>query len=283
MLSNTGQRKVNLLIKNINSLDELLREIDKESRDFDFLAGGTDIMSSIHKGIFKKELLFNLSSLKSTLSFICEKKTSVEIGCMTSLFSIHSNDLILHYLPQLSKALRSIGSVQIQNMATLAGNIANASPAADSVPVLLVKKGVVKLKSINRTRVIPIENFFINYKQTLQNKNEIIYSIEIEKNRPEEISDFIKIGTKKAMAVSKLNLSYSIIGKKVLFASGSVYKFPRRLYNVEKNWFEKNLSKHIWLDILSEDIKPIDDIRSSSLYRSNILNNLIFDLYTKFQ
>lgn len=271
-----------MLLKNTNSLDELLCEIDKENRDFDFLAGGTDIMPSIHKGIFKKELLFNLGPLKNKLSFIYEKKMTIEIGCMSSLFSIHSNDLILHYLPQLSKALRSIGSVQIQNMATLAGNIANASPAADSVPVLLVKKAVIKLKSINEIRTIPLENFFINYKQTLQDKNEIIYSIEIEKNKPEEISDFIKIGTKKAMAVSKLNLSYSI-GKEVLFASGSVFKFPKRLYNVEKNWFEKNLSKHMWLDIISEDIKPIDDIRSSSFYRLNILNNLIFDLYTKFQ
>ena len=270
-----------MILKDLLSIDSLLYEINKDKRDFDFLAGGTDIMPLIHKGLYKKEIIYDMSPFKEELSFIREKNTSIEIGCLTTLFSIHSNNVVKQFLPQLSKALKSIGSVQIQNMATLTGNIANASPAADSVPVLLVKKASIKLKSIDGERTIPLENFYVDYKKTLKKKNEFIYSIEINKNKLGESSDFIKVGTKKAMAVSKINLSYSIFEKKVLFASGSIYRYPVRLYNVEKHWFGKNITKKNWLDILSEDIKPIDDIRSSSLYRKNVLTNLIYHLYKK--
>ena len=266
-------------------LEELTEKLRKENKVFHFLAGGTDLFSSINRGILHPDVLINLNSLKSSLDFINLCSEHIEVGALTTIQKIidfarfKSNPGSIP--DSMFKALSSIGSIQIRNLATLAGNIANASPAADSVPSLLVEDGKINLLSTEGIRKIEMEKFFHGYKQTEIRPDEIIYSIEFNTAREKEFSNFIKIGTRSAMTISKLSLAYKISPSEIKLAAGSVSPFPVRLKTVEKYWFKSpRLTCQKILNILKNEINPIDDIRSTAHYRFKVLANILYELYS---
>lgn len=266
-------------------LEELTEKLSKEKKVFHFLAGGTDLFSSINRGILHPEALINLNSLKSSLDFINISTEHIEIGALTTLQKIidyaqfKQNAKLIP--DSMYKALSSIGSVQIRNLATLAGNIANASPAADSIPSLLVEDGKINLLSTEGFRKIEVEKFYHGYKKTEIRPDEIIYSIEFNTAGDKEFSNFIKIGTRSAMTISKLNLAYKICADEIKLAAGSVSPFPMRLKTVEDCWFKvPPLTIEKIQEILTQEISPIDDIRSTANYRIKVLANIIFQIYS---
>ena len=259
------------------SFNELFDILDREEKDFLFLAGGTDIMPSIRKGIEKRENLIDLSFLKSELSGIEQKDEDVVVGAMTSFEEIQKSNLIKENFPSLIKASKSIGGYTIQNMATIAGNIVNASPAADSLPVLLVLDTEVVLLSSSGERRIKLKDFYKCYKKLEIKNNEIISKLIIPVKRLR--TDFIEVGTRRAMSITKVSLAYSYDNKQIFLASGSVFAYPKRLLETEREFFKKGLNKKDFEIILEKDIAPIDDIRSTGEYRFKVLRNLLYDLY----
>ncbi len=264
-------------IVQLNKFAELLDRIDKEDRSFAFLAGGTDIMPAVNFNYFDKEVVFDLSLFRNELHFIKENEKSIEIGALISLAEIANNKIIVEKVPQLADSINSIGSKQIRNMGTLAGNIANASPIADSSPVLLTLNVFINAISSMGERAIPIDDFFIDYKKTSLRKNEIIKSISIPFNNLDGKYGFRKVSARPEIAIAKINLAYAIQPNNVRFASGGAAKMPVRLKNVENNW-GKDLSVKEWISVLNEDISPISDIRSTAEYRTHILANIIEEL-----
>lgn len=269
-------------IVRLDRLEELIKNIDKESQSFALLAGGTDIMPALNLGIFEKEIIYDISNFENTLHFIKVEKNYVEIGALTPLSEIAANKTVIEMIPQLAMAINSIGSRQIRNMATLAGNIANASSIADSAPVLLTKGATINVLSVNGDRQISIDDFFIDYKKTSLRKNELIKSITINFNDPSGKYGFIKVAVRPEMAISKVNFAYAIEKDRVIFASGGVCKSPVRLKNVENNW-GKELREIDWSQIVSKDISPISDLRSTAEYRKKVLVNIIAELAGSFQ
>lgn len=268
-------------IVRLEKIEQLLERIDKEDEPFAFLAGGTDIMPSINLNKFNKEIIFDLSCFEKDFRFIQTNMESVEIGALSCFADITLNKTVCEKIPQLTEALNSIGSRQIRNMGTLAGNIANASPVADSAPVLLTKEAVVNVVNINGERSIPINEYFVDYKKTSLQKNELIKSITIPFNHFSGKYGFRKIAVRPDMAISKVNLAYAIESNGVKFASGGVYKYPIRLKNVERNWYQK-LTVDEWCGVLSQDISPISDLRSTKEYRKQVLANIIAELSESF-
>jgi len=261
----------------IENTDQLIEKLNS-SEKCKIMAGGTDILINIKNRVIIESLILDTSLLTNKYSFIKKKDNLIEIGSLTTFSEIAENNLIKVYLPQLQKALLSIGSPQIRNMATVGGNIVNASPAADSVVVLLTKNAKLNTLSINNTRTININNFYKGYKKLNLNKNEFITSIEVEINNQSEIFDFIKVGNRETLSISKVSLAYSIYKNTVRLASGSVNPNPSRLFNLEKIFLNSNLTKKDILTTLENDIEPIDDIRSTAIYRKTVLLNLLYNL-----
>jgi len=262
------------------NLNELLKYIDEQKENYVFIAGGTDVVSAIKKGLEKREHFIDLSCLKSSLSYIKNEKNSVIIGGMTTFNQIQESAIIKEFIPDLIYAAKTIGGYTIQNMATIAGNIANASPAADSIPVLLVYNAIIHVQSAKEIRQIPITEFYKSYKKFDLSQNEIIIAIEIPKVAIKKHS-YAEVGARDAVFISKVSFAYLLTDKGISLAAGSVYQYPTRLKEVEKNFFIENLTKQQFESFLNCDITPMNDIRSTGKYRFKVLLNLVYDLYKR--
>jgi carbon-monoxide dehydrogenase medium subunit len=260
---------------------ELFDILDKENKDFVFIAGGTDVMPSLKKGIEKRESFIDLSFLKKEFSGIEQVDSNIIVKSLTTFSNIQKNDLIKNNFPSFIKASKLIGGYTIQSMATLAGNIVNASPAADSLPALLSLNAKVTLLSSKGERIIEMKDFYKGYKQLELKNNEIISNIIIPIS--DYKSDFIEVGTRKAMSITKISLAYSYKDKNILLSAGSAFAYPKRLFEAEKRFFDVGLTKKDFENILKNDVSPLDDIRSSGNYRFNVLRNLVFNLYQELQ
>jgi len=260
---------------------ELFEILDKEDKSFVFIAGGTDVMPSVKKGIEKRKDFIDLSFLKKELSGVELKNNEVIIKSLTTFAAIQRHELVTKNFPAFLKAAKMIGGFTIQSMATIAGNIVNASPAADSLPPLLTLNSRVTLLSSNGERVVELKDFYTGYKQMEIKNNEIISNIIIPISNYK--SEFIEIGTRKAMSITKVSLAYSYKAKDIRLSAGSSFAYPTRLLEVEKGFFNDNLTKKDFRVLLKKDVSPLDDIRSTGKYRFNVLVNILFNLYQEIK
>jgi CO/xanthine dehydrogenase FAD-binding subunit len=183
----------------------------------------------------------------------------------------------------LARAAAWTGGIANQNRGTLGGNIANASPAGDSLPVLLVYDADLILVSLRGERRIPYRTFHTGYKKTLLAPDELIHSICISRNLKGYISYGKKVGARDAQAISKVflaamaRISNATI-EDVRLAAGSVGPVPIRLTGTELALAGRAIDNSL-LDtaskVMAEEIQPINDIRSTAGYRSVVLRNLL--------
>ena len=253
-------------------------------RTFKVMAGGTDLMIQ-KRGTretppkFDSNMLycFNLKEL----NYVHKEKNFIHIGSMTTL-----ETLLYHQdVPEImKKVIAEMASPAIRNTATLAGNIANASPAGDSLVALYLLNAKIVLESLDGKRILPIEHLITGPRQTLIAKDEIIKEIVIENLSFSKIQ-WTKVGGRKADAISKISdLSAVIIehGKVVDFriALGAVYKTVIRSKEIESTCIGIEINKlkenkNTILSLYEGLIQPIDDQRSNRIYRKKVALNLI--------
>jgi len=254
--------------------------------DYQVIAGGTDLMiqkrnSADLPPLFNSNCLyvFNLEELK----YVIKEEKQIRIGSMTSL------EVLLHHpdVPQLLKdVIIEMASPGIRSVATLAGNIANASPAGDSLVALYLMDAIVVLSSMNQNRYLPIEKVILEQRKKCIQNNEIIKEIVIPVNEFTKAT-WVKVGGRRADAISKVSFCGAVTIQKGMvtefrIALGAVYMTVIRNRQIEKLY--KNMSvetvKNDASNILShyqELIKPIDDQRSNKDYRNKVALNLIED------
>jgi xanthine dehydrogenase small subunit len=179
---------------------------------------------------------------------------------------IASSDLQQH-LPALAAAARTIGAAQIQNRGTLGGNLANASPAGDTLPVLLAYDAVV----VTDRRSIAIDKFFTGYRETALQSDELITAIRFPVGR--QVA-FRKVGTRAAQAISKIVMAVSRTPARI--AIGSVAEVPLRARRAEAALERTDVEGAI--AAVAEDIRPIDDVRSTAAYRRAVTQNVLREL-----
>lgn len=274
--------------KNLTHALDLISEKGTESK---IIAGGTDLMVQFESGRLKPTRLVNIWSLKD-LQGILVSKDEVRIGGLTSYSEIIKHPILKKEFSMLVDSARATGAIAIQNRGTIGGNIANASPAADTPPVLLAYDAMLELVSKNGSRLINLSDFYLGYKKNQLRGDELIKAVILKrpgKTKKKVKTGFIKIGTRKAQAISKIVLAfYAEIEKKKLvhlrIGAGSLSPFTKRLVNLEKA-FENLTFKDVGLKfkdiekILKEDIQPISDIRSTDQYRFAVTKNLIEDFF----
>jgi xanthine dehydrogenase small subunit len=232
------------------------------------LAGGTDLMVMLHARRLRPapQAVLDLWSL-AELKGIRRAKDMVEIGAAESYTGIIGSKDVQQHLPALAAAARTIGAAQIQNRGTLGGNLANASPAGDTLPVLLAYDVVV----VTDRRSIPIDTFFTGYRKTALQADELITAVRFPLGR--EVA-FRKVGTRAAQAISKVVMAVSRSPARI--AIGSVAEVPLRAHRAEAALERNDIEGAIVA--VGDDIRPIDDVRSTAVYRRAVTQNVLRDL-----
>jgi len=236
------------------------------------LAGGTDLMVMLHAGTVRPapQAVLDLWSL-AELKGVRLVNDVVEIGAAESYTGIIGSQVVQQHLPALAAAARTIGAAQIQNRGTLGGNLANASPAGDTLPVLLAYDAVVATDR----RAIPIDMFFTGYRKTALESDELITAVQFPLGR--EVA-FRKVGTRAAQAISKVVMAVSRQPARI--AIGSVAEVPLRARRAEAALNGGDVEGAV--AAVAEDIRPIDDVRSTAAYRRAVTQNVLGGLLDAF-
>ena len=246
------------------------------------IAGGTDLMVLYASGKLPQQRLVSLWNLPELRRIeIAEEEIRIGAGC-TYTDLLH-NESVLQEFPLLASAARSTGSVANQNRGTLGGNIVNASPAADSLPALLVYEANLILASARGERRIVYLDFHTAYKKTLLAPDELIRTICLPRRFGGYSSYFRKVGARNAQAISKVCLAALAKYRNgavqdVRIAVGSVAPVPLRLRSVETTVEGKRIDAGLIAAAQKaaiSEIRPIDDIRSTAAYRAAVGGNLV--------
>lgn len=245
------------------------------------IAGGTDLVISLRKGELTPSSLVDISHLKE-LQGIEESNDMISIGAAVSHADIASSPILRRYGGILSEAAGQIGSPQIRNLGTLGGNIVNASPAADSLPPLLVFEAAGKLISIEGERVVPVSRLIVGPYRTALKPHEILTRISFKKIPKGMKGVFIRLARREAMAIARMSLALllQVEGNRiqeVRIAPGAVFPSPQRLTEVEdflKGRFpDEDLLKEA-SKMVSEAMIRRSGIRPSTSYKEPVIEAL---------
>lgn len=250
------------------SLDHALGVLKAEPRTP--LAGTTDLYVELNFGTLKPRAFLDIWAVDQLRGITLRGDTLV-IGALATFTSLIRSPLVQARLPMLVEAARLVGGIQIQNRGTLGGNIANASPAGDSLPVLAAVDAVLVLRSHDAERRVPFTGFYTGYRRSVLRPDELIVAVEVP---PVEGRQFFrKVGTRAALAISKIVMA-GVNGATPRIGFGSV---APTVVRVRKTEAALASGTHIEdaVCILEQEIVPIDDLRSSAHYRRRVAGNLL--------
>jgi carbon-monoxide dehydrogenase medium subunit/xanthine dehydrogenase FAD-binding subunit len=273
--------------ENLNQALSLLSRRDPDSR---IIAGGTDVIPGLNQELnrFKNTgLLIDINRIPE-LKGIRPGEEKISIGAAETFSDLLQNELIRKSLPLLWKSASSIGSVQIRNRATIAGNFVNNAPCADSVPVLLVYNASLEIESLNSKREISLNELLSTPYKTKLNTDEIVTRINIPIPAKTLSGKFYKLGRRRAVAISRITLALLAdlrggIINEIRIASGAVTPVGTRFFDLEKfakgkkidDQFLKELSRK-----LGEKIIEAAGLRWSSEYKLPVVQQIFYQLLT---
>jgi len=246
------------------------------------LSGGTDVMIKLRTGTIQPDILLDVSQIDS-LRGIRVEESSLLIGAATTESEIIASPLVQQHVPLLASVLKQLGSVQIRNRGSLGGNVANASPAADSAIPLLVYDTELLLVGSQGERWVQLENFFTGPGQTILDPGEFIRTLRLPIPDAGFRTFFHKVGKRNALTIAIASLGVLIrlegdILQDVRIAVGSVAPTPKRLQDVESEVTGRTLDEATVAaarDLIVHAIAPISDIRASADYRKNVIGDLL--------
>ena len=249
----------------------------EQNPHFSLLFGGSDLALKVQKNTI--EGIIDISHLQE-LSYIRESQNSVEIGSLTTINTILNNEIVKKHLAILAEASQNFASYQIRNIASIGGNIANASPVADLIAPLLVLNARVTLVSTHGERTILLEDLYSGYK-SLNLKNELIKSFTITLKTQQHY--YRKVGPRKSLNISKLSLAI-VKNEDGFFISGaSLNPYISRFKHLETLLNTAAFSDDMIREAISKDISPSGSYRSTKEYRSRVLFNMLKDALLGFK
>ncbi|HET9211186.1 MAG TPA: xanthine dehydrogenase family protein subunit M [Thermoanaerobaculia bacterium] len=263
------------------SLDEAVRHLQEDPALVP-TAGCTDLMVRGPEALHRMDRVIDLLGVPE-LRGIREVEEGIEIGATTSFSEIRRSAPVRAAFPILAQAAAVVGGWQIQNRATLGGNMANASPAGDSLPVLLALDAVVVAAGPEGLREIPYSEFHTGYRQTALRPGEIVARVRLPYLPSSAVQAFRKVGTREAQAISKVVVALAgrIEERRIAdlrLAAGSVAAVPVRLRAAEEAVRERNLGPET-ADLAgreaAREVTPIDDVRSTADYRRFALERVV--------
>lgn len=253
------------------------------------IAGGTDLMVQITGELGEPpERVLDIWHLDELRGIRVEGDALV-LGALTTYTEIRRSPLVAEFLPSLAEAAATIGAAQIQNRGTLGGNAVNASPAGDTLPILLATGAQIVLGSARGERTVAADDFWTAYRKTARADDELVLRLRIPLVPDREVR-FRKIGTRRAQAISKVVMALvwrpgeGQLWTDVRLALGSIAATPVRAPRAEavlEGSAPDRATADRAAEALASEIHPIDDVRSTAEYRravaSRVLHRLIHD------
>jgi CO/xanthine dehydrogenase FAD-binding subunit len=249
-------------------------------------AGGTDLMVLLEAGKLPHRRFLSIWKL-AELQGIEVGPEYVTIGALTTYTAVRGHETLAREFPLLCQAAAETGGIATQNRGTLGGNIANASPAADSPPALIVYDAQLELVSDGSTRWMAYRDFHTGYKQMSLRADELIRRIRLPRAMSAWKQHYRKVGTRRAQAISKVCFAGAARMENarivdVCIALGSVAPTVVRAVQAEK-LLRGELSTREVLQraqsALAREIAPIDDMRSTAHYRRRVAQNLLAEFF----
>jgi CO/xanthine dehydrogenase FAD-binding subunit len=272
-----------------SDLDEAVCKLSEPGSKWVPLAGGTDLMVGLDatKAQYGRFLaLWKLAELRG----IDFGEEGLSIGASVTYSELRANPIVMRMYPMVATAAAATGAIAIQNRGTIGGNIANASPAADTPPALLAYGAQIKLTSKQGSRLVAYDSFHTGYKKTILRSDELITRIVLPRRDGQWHCHYRKVGTRSAQAIAKvvfagaLKTNSSQIVEKIRLCYGSVGPTVLRAGKSEFEILGKSIAEvnpDRIVSILSEDLAPIDDIRSTAAYRLKVAGNILREFLIK--
>lgn len=259
----------------VGNIEDALKVLDENKEKIYLVAGGTNVMVDIRAKKRNNLTLVSICDI-GELKGIKEENGKITIGSLTTIDELANSEILRDKAATLFLSANDFADPTTCNSATIGGNIANASPAADTATPLLALDAEVIIENKNGVRRVAIDEFFTGVNKTVLKPDELITRFEF---KPSSKTCFYKLGLRNAMAISIVTVACNIevddkdIITECKIALGSVAPKPVRAYSVEKNligkkYTEKNVDEA--LEYLKDDISPIDDIRSTKEYRNGV-------------
>lgn len=238
------------------------------------IAGCTDVYVGLHFGTAREQRFIDLWNLEE-LRGVSLQRGVLRVGALTTYTELIESRLVNRLLPMLVAAAREVGGAQIQNRGTLGGNIANASPAGDTLPVLAAASARVVLRSAAGQRAVAFESFYTGYRASIRRADELITAVEFPSVPGRQW--WRKVGTRRAQAISKIMIA-GVRGPEVRIAFGSVGPTVVLATRTAAILQRGGSVAEAQAALLTE-IAPIDDIRSTREYRARVAANLLAEFW----
>ena len=260
-----------------STLQEASRLLKDNGPGGRFLAGGTDLVIAMkEKGLLPKYIV-DLKRVPGLSGIRENNEGAVTLGALTTMYEIETSALIKKRYPFLAQSAAEVGSIQIRNRATIGGNMANATPSADTAPALIALNATAKIAGASGERTIDLEAFFKGPGQSVMSADEILTEITIPKTAPNLVGEYIKFSPREMMDLAYVGIAvaYNLAAsdKKcadVRIVLGAVAPTPIRAKRAEAALEGQVLTEALAEKVgqlAAEEAKPISDVRSSADYR----------------
>lgn len=241
------------------------------------VAGATDAFVHWPARVIDEQAMFiDLSGVVELRGHVWRDDALV-LGGLTTYWDIVCDGRAGAECSSLVQAARTVGAIQIQTRGTWAGNIANASPAADGVAALMARDAVVELTSCDGVEEVKLGEFYLGYKRTRMRADQIITAIRVPR-RAHEVECFLKVGARRAQAISKVGVAIAKSADGWRVVANSMAPTVRRCTAVEEALDAQAPLPDVrsLVDLLKLDVSPIDDVRSTAAYRLGVLARLLY-------
>jgi CO/xanthine dehydrogenase FAD-binding subunit len=268
--------------KGARTLEEAWEAAARYPGEARYLAGGTDLLVQLKKGNLRTPLLISLKRVRH-LSGVTVVGDWVHIGSLTPVEDLARSEVLKRRSPLLPLAAAQLGSRQIRNMATLGGNLCNASPAGDLSTALLCLDTELKMEGLEGARSEKLVDFFRGPGVTSLSPGEVMTGILVPSMEKGWVWSYQKLGARKAMEIGIVNVALGLkldqgVCREARIALGSVAPTPVRARRAEK----RMEGQHLLPDLIEEvshlsaqETDPIDDLRASRAYRREMVVNLV--------
>lgn len=270
------------------SVNEALSLASKFGNRARYIAGGTDLVVLMMRRKLNPNYVISLRKIKELNFITYDKERGLDVGALCSLRSIERAEGVRQSYTALFEAVRLVGSVQIRNVATIGGNLCNASPAADTAPPLLALDVQLTAANDGGKRSIPIGKFFLGPGRTALGPGEILTGVHIDPPSGGTRSAFSKLG-RTPTDISKVSAAVMLrshrgVCEDVRIALGAVAPTPIRVKEAEGLLRSQQISNDLVEQVAqrsSEEARPIDDIRSTARWRKEAIKYLVRSLLQK--
>lgn len=265
-----------------HELGEALESLRTHGEDMVVLAGGTDVMVQYLRGDIRPAGLLHVRRLSDLRDLAFAGRT--HLGALTTHWRVRTDPKISRRHPALAEAAATVGGRQTQNVGTIAGNVVNASPAADLLPVLLVSDTVLELAAASGSRELALDDFVLGRRTTARRPDELVTALSLEPLGPRSGETYIKVGRRHAMEVAIVGLAARLTFDaegaviEARLALGSVGPKPFRSRAAEERLRGTRLEAETVresAELLVASATPIDDVRATASYRRRVLPALL--------